>query len=90
MPKNIAVALNIPSTSVSVSTLLVLPVYTWCSQESYGVDGCGNELGVPGNITTAAEIITLISFSVAKLQLLPVSVRHLELQREGSVGCMQW
>jgi len=42
-------------------------------------------LFVPENIAAAAEI-TLISFSVTKWQLLPVSVRHLELQREGSVG----
>ena len=67
MPKNITVALKIASISVSVSKLLVLPVWTrWCSPESYGGDAGGNGLGMPENIAAGAEI-TLISFSVAKL-----------------------
>ena len=57
-PKHLHLALEIASISVSVSELLLLPVYTWC------VDTHGSGLRVPENI--AAEI-TLISFSITKL-----------------------
>ena len=77
---------EIASISVSLSKLLVLPVCTWwCSPESYGVDAVWSVLGVPENIAASAEIM-LVSFSAAKLHLLPVSVLHLELLCERSVG----
>jgi len=67
MPRNIALALEIASISVSVYELLLLPVCAlWCLPKSYSVDTRGSGLRVPENIAAAAEI-TLISFSVTTL-----------------------